>query len=307
MGEFSNPVVGGVGKLIRQFVQSPNFVSGSSGWTINKDGSAEFQNATIRGSVIIGGSGNAVLFYSPSPGAGNLFLSIAPSNGTDAYGNTYTGGIEFHSAPAGTGLHFDGINNPAQEMRLFMDSSGGVDTLKLSGPMGVQFDLGQSVLLGSADTVIIGTAISGKFQVGNGIPGRYYDEEYKGFLPNLANGALTTIDPTTGAHKIHNDYGASAWTGNTWTAPDDGEYTLQSFFPNVFDGDWANVHRHLIDGAIIDSLGVNNGAVHSPGIASLSSTIELASGDTFQMAALQNSGAARAMTAQSRIHIRRSI
>jgi hypothetical protein len=45
---FTNPVVGGT-TLIRPAVRSPGYVAGSSGWSINKDGSAEFNSVTIRG------------------------------------------------------------------------------------------------------------------------------------------------------------------------------------------------------------------------------------------------------------------
>lgn len=80
---FSNPIVGGV-TLIRPAIQSPNFISGSSGWAIKKDGSAEFNDVTIRGSVSVGGES---LYYSPSPGAGNLIASISADDGADAFGN----------------------------------------------------------------------------------------------------------------------------------------------------------------------------------------------------------------------------
>lgn len=59
---FSNPVVGGEnGELIRRSIQSPDYVAGVSGWTINRDGSAEFNNVTIRfdlatGSIVVGPS-----------------------------------------------------------------------------------------------------------------------------------------------------------------------------------------------------------------------------------------------------------
>ncbi|HZR54575.1 MAG TPA: hypothetical protein VFB06_34380 [Streptosporangiaceae bacterium] len=51
-------LVGGT-VLRRPAIRSPNFVSGVSGWSINIDGSAEFANATIRGSLIIGGQAPA--------------------------------------------------------------------------------------------------------------------------------------------------------------------------------------------------------------------------------------------------------
>lgn len=47
---FGNPVVGG-NKLIRPAIQSPNYQSGTAGWTINRDGTAEFNSVTIRGTL----------------------------------------------------------------------------------------------------------------------------------------------------------------------------------------------------------------------------------------------------------------
>lgn len=47
---FSNPVVGGV-TLVRPAIQSPNYVPGVSGWSINADGTAEFADVVVRGSL----------------------------------------------------------------------------------------------------------------------------------------------------------------------------------------------------------------------------------------------------------------
>lgn len=90
---FRNSILGGI-NLIRAAIQSPNFVAGTSGWTIKQDGSAEFNNIVIRGGTIVSGT---ALYYSPSPGAGNLILSIAAAGGTDAYGNTYPRGLSVGS------------------------------------------------------------------------------------------------------------------------------------------------------------------------------------------------------------------
>lgn len=47
---FSNPIVGGT-TLIRPSIHSPDYVAGVSGWTINKDGTAEFNDVTVRGDL----------------------------------------------------------------------------------------------------------------------------------------------------------------------------------------------------------------------------------------------------------------
>lgn len=61
MTGFSNPIIGGGGSLVYPSIHSPNFVHGSSGWSINKDGSAEFQNV-----VLPTGSGGNVITISAS-------------------------------------------------------------------------------------------------------------------------------------------------------------------------------------------------------------------------------------------------
>ncbi len=50
---FRNPLVAGA-ILIREAIQSANYALGSAGWSINQDGSAEFNNVVIRGAVIAG-------------------------------------------------------------------------------------------------------------------------------------------------------------------------------------------------------------------------------------------------------------
>lgn len=48
---FANPVIGGV-QLTRPAMQAPGYRLGSFGWTVNQDGSAEFNNVIIRGTVL---------------------------------------------------------------------------------------------------------------------------------------------------------------------------------------------------------------------------------------------------------------
>lgn len=49
-GGFSNPIISGGGGLVYPSIHSPDYAAGSAGWTINKDGSAEFNNVDVRGS-----------------------------------------------------------------------------------------------------------------------------------------------------------------------------------------------------------------------------------------------------------------
>jgi hypothetical protein len=106
---FSNPVTGGQGALIRPAIKSPNFVHNVSGWSINRDGSAEFNNGTFRGTVTAGSfqgtdfviNTSGAFFYSGVPAAGNLIASIAPGSGSDVFGNGYLGGFTSYDDAAG--------------------------------------------------------------------------------------------------------------------------------------------------------------------------------------------------------------
>lgn len=58
---FPEIVVSALGSLVRAAIKSPNYVAGVSGWSINKDGTAEFGDATIRGGVIAGPATSRVI------------------------------------------------------------------------------------------------------------------------------------------------------------------------------------------------------------------------------------------------------
>lgn len=89
MSGFNNSVVGGFGILKRKAIQSFNFVSGQTGWSLNADGTAQFNQLTI----VIQASGAAVLIYYPVAGTGNLIGSWSQIEFTDQYGNDVPAGI----------------------------------------------------------------------------------------------------------------------------------------------------------------------------------------------------------------------
>ena len=60
MSGFNNPVVGALA-LIRKAIRSPNYQPGTEGWTVNQDGSAEFNDVVVRGEVdVVGTDGSHV-------------------------------------------------------------------------------------------------------------------------------------------------------------------------------------------------------------------------------------------------------
>jgi len=77
---FSNEVIGTNGALIRNWMKSENYVAGSSGWQIKKDGTAEFNNGTFRGSIEVG----------PNPGQHFIVNNSATGDVVDIYDSSNT-------------------------------------------------------------------------------------------------------------------------------------------------------------------------------------------------------------------------
>lgn len=75
---FTNEVIGSNGVLIRNWLQSQNYVAGVSGWQITKDGNAEFNNGTFRGSIAVG----------PNPGPRFVVNNTATGDVIDVYGSS---------------------------------------------------------------------------------------------------------------------------------------------------------------------------------------------------------------------------
>jgi len=92
---FSDPIIGGASVLIRQAMESVNFIPGVSGWRVQRNGNAQFNQLTITGGSIVQGTN---LFYSPIPGAGNLIMSISAVAGTDIYGNNFVSGVTVYDS-----------------------------------------------------------------------------------------------------------------------------------------------------------------------------------------------------------------
>jgi hypothetical protein len=89
---FADPVVAGT-QLVIPAINSPNYVLNVSGWAIRRNGTAQFTGVVIIGGTLTGTNfiinSSGAFFYSGTPAAGNLILSIAPVGGTDSFGNTY--------------------------------------------------------------------------------------------------------------------------------------------------------------------------------------------------------------------------
>ena len=49
---FEDPIVGGGGDLIRESIHSPDYAAGTTGWSINRDGTAEFNDLDVRTAIV---------------------------------------------------------------------------------------------------------------------------------------------------------------------------------------------------------------------------------------------------------------
>lgn len=107
--QFQDELAGGV-VLIRPALQSPDYVAGASGWAIKIDGSAEFNNITIRGDgtsdpVVVGDSNSPQVIIRTSAGNG---LIVFPTNRP----------IELDAATVGSAVIDPGAANERAELQL---------------------------------------------------------------------------------------------------------------------------------------------------------------------------------------------
>lgn len=93
---FPDGFAGNQGAMLINELKSQNYVPGTSGWAIFRNGNVEFNNGTFRGTVT-GGSfigpdfeltPAGMFFYNGAPGLGNLIISITPAGTVvDRFGN----------------------------------------------------------------------------------------------------------------------------------------------------------------------------------------------------------------------------
>lgn len=175
---FSNEITGGQGTLVRPAIKSPDYSPGISGWSINKDGSAEFNNLTFRGTfrgngVIINAAG--FFLYSGTPAAGNMIGSWAPADGTDEFGNPYVAGLSLYDADQNLNNFLGGPDNAIWNQAGFPDGEWVAMTVG-NFVMGVGsptdgINLGTAGLLG-----VLGVGFGSVWQSPSDPPGGTYTE-----------------------------------------------------------------------------------------------------------------------------------
>lgn len=88
---------------VGQYIQSSGFVSGTSGWRINGDGTAEFANAIVRGTVYANAGSFTGSIYASSGAVGGVNISGGGLNagGFTGYAWPASGQNGFHLGPSG--------------------------------------------------------------------------------------------------------------------------------------------------------------------------------------------------------------
>jgi hypothetical protein len=191
-----NPVVGGT-VLRRAAIQSPNYVTGVSGWAIKQDGSAEFNNVVIRGSTV---EDSVALYYSGTPAAGELIASVAAAAGTDAFGNAYLAGI----------VAYDPSSSPVFAARV---GNGQVNFLYATTEAGPWTDPAVGVAIDQANSADFLTLLGGSLNLMSfsGSPMAVL-EGIKSVNPATLNTQETIHNLATGIGGVTGSVGY-AWTG----------------------------------------------------------------------------------------------
>jgi len=333
MSGFAGSIVGGIGTLIREYIQSVGFVAGVSGWRISKNGDAEFNNIFVRGTIelpLVASQGeigtlwwndgltveHAQIFKTLSH---VLFMSGGSNNPTLGHDSFIALGEESvagddsrlqlsndggRSAPNGSEILLD------QGIQLFSPSLSAVST-----------DRGPEIFLGAGELDLVGPGIGGVgwvgvlitasgLTIGAGVSGKYYSEEVSFGGQNIPNAAVTQLVTLSSLH-LNSDYG-SAWNLVTgvWTCPVSGDYDFT--ISSAYTGG-------AVGSRIINRMGTTfNTAPFIGGfdITTPSATMEntvsftkfIAAGTTLHAEVFQNSGAARLIdTTQSYIKIARRL
>lgn len=142
---FDDSIAAGT-KLIAAALQSPNFAQGSSGWSIDRTGDAEFNSVVIRGGLFVGGTitGTTVI--------GSDFRSTNYVPGVSGFDlNATTSTIDFTTNPI-TGGAFVGAS--FQSADYVANTSGFLLSGPTGGPDHVEFNTAVAVNNGS---ITVGT------------------------------------------------------------------------------------------------------------------------------------------------------
>ena len=139
---FTNPIVGGTA-LVRPAINSPDYQAGVRGWALKVDGSSEFGNAVVRGTVQVGpaGSGQVVIdntltaaltaYYNPKGNISTATVRMLPGGGAYHYQLT---GVDLSGEPfIAMGL-VTAAGAVSQTWFAFYNAGSGIEEIDLLDP-----------------------------------------------------------------------------------------------------------------------------------------------------------------------------
>lgn len=115
---FTNPIVAG-NTLVREAIESPDYSTGTAGWAIKRDGSVEFNDAVIRGTITSPGASitndSVVIPSDATDGTpGYQFTTVIPSELSAYYTSTNALSAVRIGYTETSGLyHYEGLNATA--------------------------------------------------------------------------------------------------------------------------------------------------------------------------------------------------
>lgn len=273
--QFSNDIAGGI-TLVRPALRSPNYAAGTSGWTVNLDGSAEFNNVTIRGTLqssnYVAGTSGWKLDQSGTAEINQLTArgTMQSSNyaaGTTGWKIDNGGSAEFNNVTvrgtfAGTNffVNSNGVfaysGAPAAgNLIASIAAAGGTDAFGnayLDGVASYTGGVFTSLAAGSLWIGDVATGYSGAAFVGElGSTGIVASSPTPGGTPDDASWALvsgsTATTPRSAAGYPHFDVGAGTAGVTQWingavikSTVSGGTSTAETWHTPTFSGTWSS-------------------------------------------------------------------
>lgn len=116
--------------LVKPAIQSPDYVAGTTGWTINADGTAEFNNVTVRGELEVDGDGSSSIRVFTI--AGQPYITLDPGVAVHDPARLYV-------TATGPTLYIEGPNQAATSRpTLSMSATDGIIMYDVENPVVIQ-------------------------------------------------------------------------------------------------------------------------------------------------------------------------